>query len=94
MILNVWSEAPADATPMLALARTHGWRNLPLCTHDVHVSWQQAPSDAPGGVMLHRHLPSRRYSAVAPGFEALMDALAWEAREWLAIEAWRAQRKT
>ena len=47
----------------------------------------------PGGVTLRRHLPSRQYNAVAPSFAALMDALAWEAHERVAVDAWRAQRK-
>jgi hypothetical protein len=59
----------------------------------VRVAWQTGHSEAPGGVLLRRHLPSRQYSAVAPTFDALLDALAWEAREWVAIEAWRARRK-
>lgn len=89
MIVNVWKPAPADAAPLLPLARAHGWRNLPRCEHDVRVAWQQAASAAPGGVSFERHLPSRQYTAVARSF----DALAWEAREWIAIEAWRARRK-
>lgn len=64
-----------------------------MSAQDVRVAWIRAATDAPGGVLLRRHLPSRGYSAVAPSFDALMDALAWEAGEWLAVEAWRAQRK-
>jgi hypothetical protein len=91
MIVNVWAEAPAGAAELLPMARAHGWRNLPVCAHDVRVAWTQEPALA--GAQLRRHLPSRQYSAAAPSFEALMDALAWEAHEWAAIEAWRAQRK-
>lgn len=94
MIVNVWEPAPADAAGLLTLARASGWRNLPVSAHDVHVAWTHATTDAPGGTLLRRHLPSRSYSAVAPSLEALMDALAWEAHEWIAIEAWRAQRKS
>lgn len=93
MIVNVWEAAPPSAERLLSLARANGWRNLPASTLDVRVAWTRATTDAPGGVLLRRHLPSRGYSAVAPTFDALMDALAWEAREWLAVEAWRAQRK-
>lgn len=93
MIVNVWESEPPDAARLLPLAHAQGWRNLPVCAHDVRVAWRQADSDAPGGVLLRRHLPSRQYSAVAPSFDALMDALAWEAHEWVAVEAWRAQRK-
>jgi hypothetical protein len=93
MIVNVWNHAPADTTGLLTLARAQGWRNLPVCENDVRVAWQQELADAPGGVMLHRHLPSRQYTAVAPSFDALVDALAWEAHEWVAVEAWRARRK-
>jgi hypothetical protein len=93
MIVNVWEKEPSAGTPLLALARDRGWRNLPLCPHDVRVAWSMEECDAPGGVLLRRHLPSRQYSAVAPSFEALIEALAWEAHEWVAVEAWRAQRK-
>lgn len=91
MIVNVWSDAPPDAAELLPMARAHGWRNLPLSAQDVRVAWTQKPSEE--GVQLRRHLPSRHYSAVAPSFEALIDALAWEAHEWVAVETWRAQRK-
>ena len=94
MIVNVWKSAPADAAPLLSLARAHGWRNLPFSERDVRVAWRCEATDAPGAVSIERHLPSRQYTAVAPSFEALMDGLAWEAHEWLAVEAWRAQRKT
>ena len=93
MIVNVWKPAPPDAAPLLPLARAHGWRNLPVCERDVRVAWRCEETDAPGAVSLERHLPSRQYTAVAPSFDALMEALAWEAHEWLAIEAWRARRK-
>jgi hypothetical protein len=91
VIVNVWADAPQDTAELLPLARARGWKNLPVCAHDVRVAWVQEPAAA--GVQLRRHLPSRQYSAVAPSFEALIDALAWEAHEWVAIEAWRAQRK-
>jgi hypothetical protein len=93
MIENVWEGSPPDASALLALARAHGWRNLPVCVNDVRVAWKKESVDAPGGVMLRRHLPSRQYTAVAPTFTALVDALAWEAHEWVAVDAWRAQRK-
>lgn len=94
MIVNVWEAAPASAVPLLSMAHSNGWRNLPLSARDVRVAWTRAAADAPGGTLLRRHLPSRSYSAVVPSFDALMDALAWEAHEWIAIEAWRARRKT
>ena len=94
MIVNVWKPAPEDATPLLPLARSHGWRNLPLCERDVRVAWRQAETNTPGGVAIERHLPSRQYTAVAPSFDALIDALAWEAHEWIAVEAWRSRRRT
>ena len=47
MIENVWQEAPPDAAPLLALARAHGWRNLPVCLNDVRVAWKEEPVDAP-----------------------------------------------
>jgi hypothetical protein len=94
MIVNVWEAPPPDAAPLLSLAHAAGWRNLPMSAHDVRVAWTRAAVDASGGTLLRRHLPSRSYSAVAPSFDALMDALAWEAHEWIAIEAWRARRKT
>ena len=90
MIVNVWKPAPAGATPLLSLAHAHGWRNLPVCERDVRVAWRRGET---GEVSIERHLPSRQYTAVAPTFDALMDGLAWEAHEWLAVEAWRAQRK-
>lgn len=93
MIINVWEPPPDEATELLRLARARGWKNLPLCLHDVRVAWQPSPPGTGEGVQLRRHLPSRQYSAMAPSFEALVDALAWEAHEWVAIEAWRAQRK-
>ena len=93
MIVNVWKPAPADAAPLLSLARAHGWRNLPVAERDVRVAWRRSETNAPGAVSVERHLPSRQYSAVAPSFDALMDALAWEAHEWIAVEAWRARRK-
>lgn len=93
MIVNVWEHEPADGRGVLTMARERGWRNLPLCEQDVRVAWEQRVSDAPGGALLRRHLPSRQYTVVAPSFEALVDALAWEAHEWVAVEAWRAQRK-
>ena len=93
MIVNVWKPAPEGAVPLLALARAQGWRNLPLCENDVCVAWRRDETTALGGVSLERHLSSRQYTAVAPTFEALMEALAWEAHEWIAIEAWRAHRK-
>ncbi len=89
MIVNVWEPAPADTVGLLEMARSRGWRNLPIAANDVRVQWQPAP----GGAVLRRHLPSRQYAAVAPTFEALVDALAWEAGEWIAIEAWRSQRR-
>lgn len=91
MIVNVWADAPPGATELLPMARARGWRNLPVCANDVRVAWTREPALA--GALLRRHLPSRQYTAQAPSFEALMEALAWEAREWVAIEAWRAQRK-
>lgn len=94
MITNVWQEAPPATAPLLSLAREQGWKNLPVCAHDVRVDWTCMTSSAPGGVMLRRHLPSRQYSAEAPSFDALIDALAWEAHEWVAVEAWRARRKS
>ena len=93
MIVNVWEQAPQAATELLPLASAHGWRNLPVCAHDVRVAWKRDAADVPGGVLLRRHLPSRQFSAVAPTFEAPMNALALEAHEWVAVEAWRAQRK-
>lgn len=93
MIVNVWKPAPENAAPLLPLARAQGWRNLPLCDRDVRVAWRLGAANVPGGVSLERHLPSRQYTAVAPTFDALMDALAWEAHEWIAVEAWRARRK-
>ena len=94
MIENAWQEAPLEAAPLLALARAHGWRNLPVCLNDVRVAWKEEPVDAPGGAMLRRHLPvAPEYTAVAPSFAALVDALAWEAHEWVAVEAWRARGK-
>lgn len=90
MIVNVWKLAPADATPLLSLARANGWQNLPVSERDVWVAWQRGGAS---DVSIERHLPSRQYTAVAPNFDALMDALAWEAHEWIAVEAWRAQRK-
>lgn len=92
MIINVWADAPSGAGELLPMARAQGWQNLPVCAHDVRVAWTKEPSGE--GVQLRRHLPSRQYSAVAPSFDALMDALAWEAHEWVAVEAWRAQRRT
>ena len=93
MIVNVWAEAPQGSTELQPLARAHGWKNLPLCANDVRIAWQKSPADTLDGTVLRRHLPSRQYSAVVPSFEALIVALAWEAHEWVAIEAWRAQRK-
>lgn len=93
MIVNVWREPPPGATGLLALARAHGFGNLPLCDHDVHVAWRRAPSAAAGGVLIERHIPCRHYSATAPDFETLLGALAWEAREWVAVEIWRAAHK-
>jgi hypothetical protein len=94
MIVNIWEEPPTGAAALLPMARDHGWKNLPVCRHDIKIAWQQAETDSPGGVLLRRHLPSRQYSAVAPSFDALVDALAWEAHEWQAVEAWRAHRKS
>ena len=93
MIVNVWQEAPPETSGLHDMARGHGWHNLPVAANDVRVQWQPASTDAPGGVLLHRHLPSRQYAAVAPTFDALVEALAWEAGEWIAVEAWRAQRR-
>lgn len=93
MIVNVWGHDPAETEALLTLARQHGWSNLPLTAHDVQVCWIREQAGAPGGVLLRRHLPSRRYTAMAPDFESLVSALAWEAHEWVAVEAWRARKK-
>ena len=84
---------PTDLYIAESLARQHGWSNLPLTAHDVQVCWIREQAGAPGGVLLRRHLPSRRYTAMAPDFESLVSALAWEAHEWVAVEAWRARKK-
>ncbi|HRI12282.1 MAG TPA: hypothetical protein PLX89_04685 [Verrucomicrobiota bacterium] len=93
MIVNIWREPPPDTAGLLQMARQRGWQNLPMAANDVRVHWRQEASDALGGVRLERHLPSRQYVAVAPSFDALIEALAWEAGEWIAIEASRARRK-
>lgn len=93
MIRNYWREPPSHTVGLLELARGAGWTNLPLANHDVRVAWEPGVADVLGGTLLERHLPSRHYAVVTPTFESLVDALAWEAAEWIAVEIWRSRRK-